>query len=342
MAKNLKTTSALVAFCILFGLSILANPVSARPTEPPSADYAEFKYDPYPIGPNTITIFFQHASYCNLYIYLWRFDSRVKQWIVDRYTRSGFLTYSANVDGVWRLECYMSGYSYYFTDETKDTFGIPDPEPSQNNLASDWARHPQNWDIYKKALEIINPATSSYDAARNIYYHVVNYFPHHRTDFTFRSDLALLNDLNTYGHYDGVCRSDAVILTSYARALGIPARIIHLKAHWEPSPNIPREAPLELREPYDDPHYFAEFYVSCSGQYQWVPVDGDQIYNWFGITEANQKISLWWPDELWYDGRLYGWFTISIRTITGIPSGGIVDSGYTTASYLNHPYRNNL
>jgi len=340
MVKLLKKNFVVVTFCFLFGYSVLVRPTLARPYGP--YGYAEFINEPYPIGPNTMTSHFEHDSYSTLYIYLYLWDSIVQQWKFNRYTPSGFINYSASVDGVWRLKCYLTSTGdLYFTDETRDTFGITDPESSQNNLATDWARHPQYWDIYKKALEINNQTTSSYEAAHNIYLHVLDHFPHHDTDYTFRSDLDLLNDLNTYGHYDGVCRSDAVILTSYARALGIPARIIYLYAHWEP--NNPEA---------DDVHYFAEFYVLNCSQYNWVPVDGDQHYDWFGITEANQRISYHWSHEVWIGGELVGGFDINHinlepRIVTRIPCGGIwlepwYDSGYDSVKYLNHPYRNDL
>ncbi len=335
MMKSLKIQLFVVSICIIFGLSIITGSAVARPIEPITYDYAEFRNDPYPEGTYTMTIYYRHDSYCNMYIYLYNpNDYQVKTWVVDRYDRSGYKYYTAShTHGVWRLQCYMSGYQPYWTDAALlHKFAIPDPEPEQENLGEDWARHPQNQDIYEQALTIIGQASSSYAAAQKIYYHVVSHFVHDYEDITFRSDLDLLDDLNTYGHYYGVCRSDSVILTAYARALGIPARIIHLHAHWVPTGGVSFP---------DDEHYFAEFYVSYCGSYQWVPVDGDPVYDWFGISEANWRISECWPYEVWIGGRLYGW-RISISIVTEIPYGYIVDSGYYTDDYPNHPYRNDL
>lgn len=335
--KSLKIQLFAVSICIIFGLSIITGSAVARPIEPITYDYAEFRNDPYPEGTYTMTIYYRHDSYCNMYIYLYNpHDSIVKTWVVDRYDRSGYKYYTAShIHGVWRLQCYMSGYQPYWTDAALlHKFAIPDPEPEQGNLGEDWARHPQNQDIYEQALTIIGQGpASSYTAAQKIYYHVVSHFVHDYEDITFRSDLDLLNDLNTYDHYYGVCRSDAVILTAYARTLGIPARIIHLHAVWPPHGIQPPNNP--------DEHYFAEFYVSYCGSYQWVPVDGDPQYDWFGINEANWRISELWPYEVWIGGRLYGW-RISISIVTEIPYSGIVDSGYYTDDYPNHPYRNDL
>ena len=334
--KSLKIQLFAVSICVIFGLSIITGSAVARPSEPITYDYAEFRNDPYAEGTYTMTIYYRHDSYCNMYIYLYNpHDSIVRTWVVDRYHRSGYFYYTAYIHGVWRLQCYMSGYQPYWTDAALlHKFAIPDPEPEQGNLGEDWARHPQNQDIYEQALTIISQApASSYTAAQKIYYHVVSHFVHDYEDITFRSDLDLLNDLNTYDHYYGVCRSDAVILTAYARTLGIPARIIHLHAVWPPHGIQPPNNP--------DEHYFAEFYVSYCGSYQWVPVDGDPQYDWFEINEANWRISELWPEEVWIGGRRYGW-TISIEIVTNIPHGGIVDDGYYTDDYPNHPYRNDL
>lgn len=335
---NRKIQVFVTVFVVVFGLSVLMNPALARPSEPLTYDYAVFKYDPYPKGTYTMTIYYRHDSYCTMLIYLIDpTNSEAEVWSIDRYSRSGYLYYTGNIDGVWRLKCYMSGYQPYWTDGALfHTFGITDPEPEQDNLGSDWARHPQNSDIYDKALEIIGGTTSSYSAAQNIYSHVVDNFHHTGPDYSFRKDLDLLDDLDTYGEYRGVCRSDAVILTAYARTLEIPARIIHLMAHWEPN------RPICHIPPFDDPHYFAEFYVSYCCQYQWVPVDGDSSYDWFGLTEANQRISYLWPEEQWVGGELWGWWSMSISIVTEIPDEGIIDSGYASASYPDHPYQNDL
>jgi len=343
---NGKIRVFVTAFCILFVLSVLANSALARPSEPLTYDYAEFRNDPYPKGTYCMTIYYHHDSYCTMLIYLIDpTNSEAKVWSIDRYSRSGYLYYNtAYMDGVWRLQCYMSGYLPYVTDAALvHNFGISDPEPEQDNLGSDWARHPQNSDIYNKAFFDINEGTtSSYLAAEKIYSHVLSHFIHLGSPnetypeypyWTFRKDLDLLNDLETSDHYYGVCRSDAVILTAYARALGIPARIIHLHAVWPPHGVQPPNNP--------DEHYFAEFYVSYCGSYQWAPVDGDPSYNWFGIYQANQKISERWPKEVIIDGRKYGW-TLTFSIVTNIPHEDIIDDGFYMADYLDHPYINDL
>jgi len=326
MMKLLKNRFVLMAFCMLFGLSIIANQAFAGEWNP--VDAAWFRETPYFFGQNTITIYFEHDSTCTMNITLFLFDDAVKEWQINRYTRSGYLTYNASDDGVWRLRCYIvTGYGYYFTDETRDTFNIPDPEPSQNNLGTDWARHPQNWDIYKKALEIINGTTSAHEAAHKIHDHVFTYFKHvsNETYWYFRSDLELLNDLNTRGHYYGVCRSDAVILTAYARALGIPARIIHLTFNNKISADI-------------SPHYHAEFYIPNQTTPVWVPVDGDPIYSYFDFTEANEDISFNWPWSELQNPWAWEFYAMgAVKIVTRIPCGNLGDSGFTEVQYPVDP-----
>ncbi|MFX0062464.1 MAG: transglutaminase-like domain-containing protein [Candidatus Hermodarchaeota archaeon] len=311
---------------ILFSINFLTIQVHARPVDPPpTQDYAEFRNDPYPKGTNQMKIYYIHDSSGTMYIRLYKPNNYLaKSWSVG--TGSGYLYYTGSVDGVWRIQCYRSGYTYWTDAALFHTFGIADPESGQGNLATDWARNPLNSGIYDQALSIIGQTTSQYLAVQKIYSHVVNHFIHYNheiDDIVFRKDLDLLDDLNTYDHYYGVCRSDAVILTAYARALGIPARIIHLNADWRPhNPPIP-----------DDPHYFAEYYFSYAGKYIWFPVDGDPIYDWCGLTEANQRISDIWDDAYWQ---------IEIRIVTKIPYENIIDSGYEYTSYIDHPYRNDL
>jgi hypothetical protein len=284
------------------------------------------------MGPNTITVHFEHESLCTMTIWLYYYDTEVAYWVVDRYTRSGDFTYSANTDGIWYLQCYMPRYQPYWTDGTRDSFCIADPVPSQNNLGQDWARNPSNSGIYNMALEIIEGTTDSYVAAQRIYAHVAAVFNHTGPDYSFRKDLDLLNDFNTYGQYKGVCRSDAVILTSYARSLGIPARIIHLTFYdWTGS--LPGDP--------EDPHYHAEFYVWNGTAWDWIPVDGD--YEYFGIAEANQVISLCWPRSKSSRPWTPYFYLTSTTIVTNIPCAGLEDSGFTEITYPSPvPYRNNL
>jgi len=297
-----------------------------------------FLNDPYPTGTLQMTIYVHREAAGTLTVHLldpnfnqfgsWQFSNPPTEYV--------FNTYVSDIDGTWRLECYLPGYQPYVTDAALlHKFNIGDPAPSQNNLGTDYARNPQESAIYQKALQVGNPVDSNYASAQNIYNHVLTHFSHDYFDLTFRKDLFLLADLNTYGVYRGVCRSDAVILTSYARALGIPARIIHLHAVWWPSggPNPGYTT---------DDHYFAEFYVSVAGSWQWVPVDADPVYNWFGLTQANAKISDWWPHDVNMGGRPNGW-NIQMSIVTNIPTSGIVDDGYYSVSYPSPgPYRNDL
>lgn len=330
--KSLEVAALLFLVSLVLVAGVFLGLAGARPSEPLTNDYAEFAYDPYPIGPNTITVRFVHESSCYMTIWLYYYDSEVWHWTVDRYMRSGAFSYSASADGVWRLECYMSGYAPYWTDEARDSFCIADPVPSQSNLGQDWARNPQDWNIYSKALQIISGTTDSYVAAQRIYAHVSAVFNHTGPDYSFRKDLDLLSDLNTYGQYRGVCRSDAVILTSYARSLGIPARIVHL-TFYDYTGMLPGD-------PFD-PHYHAEFYVWNGTAYDWVPVDGD--YEYFGIAQANQVISLCWPRSKSSSPYPPYFYLTSTTIVTYIPYGGLVDSGFTEISYPSPvPYRNNL
>lgn len=341
MKKNLKIKILVASITLLMTIAFLPSLAYTKPIEPITYDYAEFRADPYPIGTYQMTIYYHHDSHCSMTIWLLNpADNEANYWTLGAYNHEGYIYYSPyDYDGQWRLQCYMPGYQPYITDAAiLHTFGISDPQPEQNNLGSDWARHPDNINIYEKAFSLIGQSTSSYDAAYKIYQHVLTYFVHDDTgDISFKNDLTLLNELDTQQHYYGVCRSDAVILTSYARALGIPARIICLYAHLISSGLQPPGGP-------DQYHYFAEFYVNYCGQYEWIPVDGDPIYNWFGINQANQRISQEWPYSRQYSWNppRYECWRIYISIVTNIPSQGIIDDGYTTASYPNHPYRNNL
>ena len=337
--RQLRIHVIVAAICILFEVSIFANQAFARPIEPLTLDYAEFRNDPYPTGTLQMTIYVHREATCRMTVYLvdpnwnvfrsWQFYNPPIEY---QFTQS-----VSDIDGTWRLECSMPGYSPYVTDAALlHKFNIGDPAPSQNNLGADYARNPQNSAIYQKALQVGNPIDSTYIVAQNIYNHVLTHFHHSEYfDLSFRKDLYLLNDLNTYGEYRGVCRSDAVILTSYARASGIPARIIHLHAVWYPmgGPNPGYTT---------DEHYFAEFYISIAGVWQWVPVDADPIYNWFGLGQANARISAWWPKYVNMGGRSNGW-NIQMSIVTNIPTSGILDDGYSSVSYPSPvPYRNDL
>lgn len=316
--KFLRIGLAVFFVSLILGVIPFAQLASSKPSEPVTYDYAEFCYDPYPIGPNTITIYFQHDSYCNMYIFLYDYnDLIVESWLIDRYTREGFLTYSASYDGVWHLYCKMGDY-YYVTDEAVDvkfSFNIDDPNSTQNNLGSDWARHPQDWNIYNQAMSILNYNTSldAYTASYMIQSHVLQYFDHNASsDISFRNDTGLLDELEATGNYTAVCRSDAVILTAYARSVGIPARIVYLEMRLY----------LGAGQYWVDPHYFAEFYIpDAPGTYKWIPVDGDNWYGWFDQPEANEDISAEWP----YEPPTFQWIMWDMKFIIEIPGPGIVD-----------------
>lgn len=271
----------ILATCLLLAVSFSIVPRSAQGSAEPD-DYATFLNTPYQIGPNTITVYYDHPTSCTMYIDLRNTnDSVVQTWTISRSSRSGTVNYSATYDGEWSLYCRVQSWNY-FTDKTRDKFNIADPHTDEHNLAGDYARHPDSLTIYNKALQIIGNATSSYDVALAIKTHVRNYFLHqlYTPGNDFRSwwqpDLTMLGDLNLYGHYYGVCFADSCILTGYARALGIPARVIHLE--------------ITLPDESWDSHYFAEFYVLNGTQYQWISVDGDPCYDWFGLPAANARL----------------------------------------------------
>jgi hypothetical protein len=279
---------------------------------------AWFRNDPYPFESANVTVYFHHDSEDTMSISLLNPSGvTVQTWSIDAHT--GYKYYAAsNVKGIWMVRCFVEGVQTY-SDLALQSFNIPDQYPSENNSASDWARHPQDWRIYAQALSIVGQTDSSLEAAHRIYLHVLANFVHDDyADMSFRKDLDLLTELNGEGHYVGVCRSDAVLLTAYARALGIPSRIIHSNAVGGPSH-------------LEDNHYFAELNVLNGTDYQWVPVDGDPEYDWFGLDEANEYITRVWPSE-YPDLFLDGW-TFGVTTVTSIPYGNIENSGFTEAAY---------
>jgi hypothetical protein len=280
---------------------------------------ASFRNDPYPAGNVTISIFYHHDSDDTMNIYLYSpTNVQVKTWNIDGHT--GYLNYATtSAGGTWYLSCYILGEKVH-EDRAFQFFDIPNTETDQMNLASDWARHPQYSSIFNMAWNIVGNANSSYQAAHMIQSHVLAHFPGAPLD-GFRTDVDLLNDYNTVGHYCGICYSDAVILTAYARALGIPARIIKLTVTEQAIEPPPGHQP---GGPVTSFHYFAEFKVFNGTAYEWIPVDGDQTYGWFGWVEANTDISHIWPAN----------DSCTIASIYIVPqvSG---QYQYTTATYPN-------
>jgi hypothetical protein len=333
--KNVRTKALIITCCIFFTMTSLAIPVYSPPTEPPedilACNYAEFGNEPYLLGSNPITVKYYHNRAGSMTIRLYWFETQMKYWVVPRGDNT--LTYQATIDGVWRLTCYLSGYSEYATDETRDVVAnIPGPpDEGQNNLGSDWARHPTDSSIYQMALQIVGQTTSAYVAAQRIYSHVSAAYIHDPNYTPFRSDVQLLQDYQSTNFYHGLCRSDAVILTAYARTIGIPARIIHLTFSAKNDPSD------------TDPHYFAELWLPDGDTWKWIPVDGE--YKYFGVYDANCIISLSWPfSDAQNPNEDFWWVLHDPNIVTYIPCAGLVDSGYTQIQYdvPLSPYSNKI
>jgi len=326
-----KTQLLILVLAVAIAVSPLTSSTLARIIPPQYVDMAYFLGDPYLRGMNTITFEYQHDSpgWTMLIVLYDTAGHNQGSWQIPPFASDNINVPITNgLDGIWTL-CYNTAYgqcsdhALYHGPGYATIENLSDPVPAQANLGSDWARHPGNGFINNKALSIIGyTVVSSYQAALDIHDHVYANFIHDQNHIDWRTDLDLLNDLNTLGKYYGVCRSDAVILTSYARSLGIPARIIHLIA-------IPR-----LGGQYVD-HFFAEFYLKVGSTYQWVPVDGDPGYNWFGIDQANQKISALWPADALH-GQISYEISISIVTqVNGVSDGDIVSVPYPDSPYSN-------
>jgi transglutaminase-like putative cysteine protease len=217
----------------------------------------------------------------------------------------------------------MSGYLPYATDETFDLFDLGNPYPDQNNLGTDFTRHPQTEAIRRQAWEIVGDTSSSYEAAYDIYLHVRNNFNFGGLNVYFSIDLQILSDFTSTGQYRGNCQTDSTILTAYARALGIPARVIYLEYwhRWESEGNE---------------HWFTEFCVLNGTEYQWIPVDGcKDYYDWFGIDNANTRLTAIYPYSM-------GWRRISGPTVCANFTGSGAYGPYIEVSYTGeNTYTNN-
>jgi hypothetical protein len=280
--NKLRSQLLLATLVLLIGTSALTSLTYAY-IPGPYVHAAWFQNDPYPAESATIKIRY-HCDVIDDYMYINLINPKgvtAQTWYID--THLGYLYYSAPCGaGNWSLTCDVEGEITY-RDFAYQLFNIPDSEAGQINLATDPLRHPQDPDILHMAFSVVDYPNSSLDAVHAICHHVHN-TPTGGMGFCWRSDLDILDQYETTGTYTRWCQVAAVAVTSYARALGIPTRIIwlHVDGPEVGEPGRPR---------YNDgdwDHWFGECRIFNGISYEWIPFDGDVEYGgWCGWIECN-------------------------------------------------------
>ncbi|MHA2224435.1 MAG: transglutaminase domain-containing protein [Candidatus Hodarchaeales archaeon] len=151
-------------------------------------------------------------------------------------------------------------------------------------LDSDWARHPSDYDIQQwvnynitdypnvsRAFELYNQTVADWNdsAAWDRYNDGENLQE-------FWQDTTILDDRKANGSYDMFCYQAAVILSAYARAEGIPSRVLYFYSEGGV---------------YTHEHFSVELWIEDD----WIPADCEDAYDWFGkgndsIQQMHEKL----------------------------------------------------
>ncbi|MHA2176155.1 MAG: transglutaminase domain-containing protein [Candidatus Hodarchaeales archaeon] len=150
-------------------------------------------------------------------------------------------------------------------------------------LNSDWARHPTDSAIQTKVNQLIDGASTDYQKAYQIWNLTVSEWNHSGGGpySYFEKDTLILTAYNNDGDvYNRLCWGGSVIASSYTRATNLPSRIIYYT--------------VVDAGGYPPIHYTAEVYINND----WVPIDVDNHYNWFGKNSATiSAIRAHYPED---------------------------------------------
>lgn len=296
--NKLRSQLLLVTLVLLMGTSALTSLTYAY-IPGPYVHAAWFRNDPYPAESATIKIHYYCDDDDAMYINLINPKGVTAQtWFIE--THTGDLYYSAPCGaGNWSLTCDVWG-EITCRDFAYQLFNIPDSDPDQINLATDPLRHPQDPDILHMAFSVVDYPSSSLEAVDKICHYFHDMTPHGEGVDAWISDLDILDHYDESGEYLEFCKQYAVIVTSYARALRIPSRIIHL--------NVAKYLYDQDGEPVyvEVPHWFTECRIFNGTSYEWIPVDGDVLFGgWCGWIEYNAYLNGRFPPEHYSAGDFY-------------------------------------
>ena len=183
----------------------------------------------------------------------------------------------------WVSESAAGYYVGTYTNENFTLHHVP------SITGTDWART-LHTDVEQMVDDLVQESDpEDYELAEYIYYGIVTNWNHYSNppiiDDCFEKDTTIIEEPFYYsstGKYWGLCYHAAVISSAYCRAFsssGLPNGISTRMIWYESESGI-----------YD--HYSTEVLIEWEGSTQWVPLDVESAYNWYGRSEeAKDNIS---------------------------------------------------